>query len=234
MTEQQLTLPDGRTVTLRVRSPEAYTPNPRNTNRGKGERGKAALDDSLRSSGLHRGIVVSSDDTVINGNHSYESASELGVAKAWVEIEVEGDIGVVTKRIDWESAQDPKAIMAAIEDNRSSELNYELDPDLFEESMKAIDLAGLEIPKTLFTAKEIDQIVGKLDGFFEEQDEEEEEPPSKPKEHDQTIVPIVLTWAENQQWKEAKDRMGINIDKKAFLAIVEYYLNEGESYAGMD
>jgi hypothetical protein len=28
--------------------------------------------------------------------------------------------------------------------------------------------------------------------------------------------------------------MGINIDKKAFLAIVEYYLNEGESYAGMD
>lgn len=229
MTEQQLTLPDGRVVTLRVRSPEAYTPNPRNTNRGKGERGKAALDDSLRSSGLHRGIVVSSDDTVINGNHSYESASELGVAKAWVEIEVEGDVGVVTKRIDWESAQDPNAIKAAIEDNRSSELNYEPDPELFEEAMKAIELAGLEIPKTLFTAKEIDQIIGKLDGLFDQEDEDEDgEPAPKPTEHDQTIVPIVLTWAENQQWKEAKDRMGITSDKKCFLAIVEYYLNEGE------
>ena len=148
-----LQLDDGRTVKLRVRSPESYTPNLLNTNQGQ-ERGKAALDDSLQKSGFHRGIVVAKDDQVVNGNHAYQSASELGVVKSWIEIEVEGDVGVVTKRLDWETAQDPKAIVAAIADNRVSELNFSIDTEAFQQALDVLAEAGLELPDTLYTEAE--------------------------------------------------------------------------------
>lgn len=156
--QTQITLPDGRLATVRVRSPESYLPNPRNTNRGT-ERGNSALIESMRQSGLHRGIVVSNDGTVINGNHAYQTASELGVATAWVEIEVEGDVGVVTRRVDWDTAQNPKAIAAALADNRTSELNFEIDPVEFAEAIAALNQAGDELPGALFSEDEISEIL---------------------------------------------------------------------------
>ena len=158
-----LQLDDGRTVKLRVRSPESYTPNLLNTNQGQ-ERGKAALDDSLQKSGFHRGIVVAKDDQVVNGNHAYQSASELGVVKSWIEIEVEGDVGVVTKRLDWETAQDPKAIVAAIADNRVSELNFSIDTEAFQQALDVLAEAGLELPDTLYTEAELNETIAALGG----------------------------------------------------------------------
>ena len=169
-----LQLDDGRTVKLRVRSPESYTPNLLNTNQGQ-ERGKAALDDSLQKSGFHRGIVVAKDDQVVNGNHAYQSASELGVVKSWIEIEVEGDVGVVTKRLDWETAQDPKAIVAAIADNRVSELNFSIDTEAFQQALDVLAEAGLELPDTLYTEAELNETIAALggDGDGEEIDAED-------------------------------------------------------------
>ena len=158
-----LQLDDGRTVKLRVRSPESYTPNLFNTNQGQ-ERGKAALDDSLQKSGFHRGIVVARDDQVVNGNHAYQSASELGVVKSWIEIEVEGDVGVVTKRLDWETAQDPKAIVAAIADNRVSELNFSIDTEAFQQALDVLAEVGLELPDTLYTEAELNETIAALGG----------------------------------------------------------------------
>lgn len=174
MTETQITLPDGRTAVIRVRQPESYTPNPANTNRGK-ERGKGALDASLQTSGLHRGIVVSADGTVVNGNHAYQSASELGIAKAWVEIEVEGDVGVVTKRIDWQTAQDPKAVLAAIQDNRTSELNFDLDPAEFASALEILQDADLELPASFYNEDEIKEVFTNLDIDFNPPSDEDDE-----------------------------------------------------------
>ncbi|MFZ9739572.1 MAG: DNA methyltransferase [Prochlorotrichaceae cyanobacterium] len=172
-----LQLDDGRTVKLRVRSPESYTPNLFNTNQGQ-ERGKAALDDSLQKSGFHRGIVVAKDDQVVNGNHAYQSASELGVVKSWIEIEVEGDVGVVTKRLDWETAQDPKAIVAAIADNRVSELNFSIDTEAFQQALDVLAEAGLELPDTLYTEAELNETIAALggDGDYQGLTDEDEIP----------------------------------------------------------
>lgn len=157
-TEQRITLPDGRTATIRVRQSEAYTPNPHNSNRGK-EGGKAAIDASLQNSGLHRGIVVAADGTVVNGNHAYESAIENGIAKAWVEIDVEGDVGVVTRRIDWKDARDPKAIAAALSDNETQRKNYDLDPVQFAADLEALIAVGEELPAAIFSQGQIEELL---------------------------------------------------------------------------
>lgn len=172
MEKTTLKLPDGRTVTLRVRGAEAYLPNLQNTNQGT-ERGKAAIDDSLRQSGFHRSIVVSADDTVINGNHAYAAASELGVVASWVEIEVEGDVGVVTKRIDWESAQDPKAIVAALADNRTSELNFVIDPQALAEAIEVLRVEEVEVARTIYTPEEFGELIEAI-GVSEPVAEEEQ------------------------------------------------------------
>jgi len=160
--EQTITLPDGRVVTIRARSAAAYSPNPSNSNRGK-PRGVAALDESLQLSGLHRGIVVAADGTVVNGNHAYESAVQNGVALAWIEVDVEGDVGVATRRTDWTDARDPAAIAAAHADNRSAQLNYDLAPEQFAVDLQVLAELGQSLPATLFTEEEINFALGQAD-----------------------------------------------------------------------
>jgi len=160
--EQTIILPDGRVVTIRARSAEAYSPNPNNSNRGK-PRGVAALDESLQLSGLHRGIVVAADGTVVNGNHAYESAVANGVALAWIEVDVEGDVGVATRRTDWTDARVPAAIAAAHADNRSAQLNYDLDPEQFAVDLQVLAELGQSLPATLFTEEEINFALGQAD-----------------------------------------------------------------------
>jgi len=213
MSEQTLTLPDGRTVKVRLVEPEAYQPNPTNTNRGQ-ERGKAALDKSLAQSGFHRGIVVAKDGTVVNGNHAYESASEQEVVKAWIEVEVEGDVGVATKRIDWDGADDPAAILAAIADNRVSELNFALDPEMFAASLEKLEVAEIDLPKEFYTPAEIDFQLNPVD-------EEEEEEPEDVLDADRYPLAIVLDWSTHKRWQELKEAMGISSDTKAFLKLMD-------------
>ena len=214
--ETKLTLPDGREVTVRLREPEAYYPNPDNSNRGK-ERGKAALDESLQSSGFHRGIVVASDGTVVNGNHAYQSASELGVVKGWVEIEVNGDLGVVTKRIDWKDASDPQAILAAIADNRVSELNFDIDPEILTSIAEEI-----EIPSVLYTSGEIEALLIEAISANTGNIEEEEEAEFEDKlDSDRYPLAIVLDWSTHKRWETLKEEFGVQSDTKAFLKLLD-------------
>lgn len=206
--EQQLTLPDGSTVTVRLRDRESYTPNPDNTNKGR-ERGKAALDKSMQQSGFHRGIVVAGDGTVVNGNHAYQSASELEVVKAWVEVEVSGDIGVVTRRVDWGDAQDPNAILASLSDNRVSQLNFELDPELFSVSMQALEDAEFEMPRELYTPSEIEFEINNQDTDIE--------PEQIEKEDDRQSITIVLNSSDYSRWQSLKETLGYSSDTETFL-----------------
>lgn len=209
-----LTLPDGRKVTVRIVDPEQYQPNPSNTNRGK-ERGKAALDKSLQQSGFHRGIVVSKDGTVVNGNHAYESASETQTVKAWIEVETEGDVGVATKRIDWDSADDPAAVLAAIADNRVSELNFDLDPEMFRVSLEKLEIADLELPDELYTPGEIEFQLSQFE-------EEDEEPPEDILDSDRYPLAIVLDWSTHKRWTALKEEFGVQSDTKAFLRLLDH------------
>ncbi len=148
-----------RDIVVRVRERDALKPNPYNSNRGQ-ERGNTAVRTSIRETGLHRGIVVSDDDTVIAGNHAYQAAVEEGVAEAWIEVELpDGSVGVITKRSDWRSSRDANAIKAANYDNRSQELNYDPDPVQFAQDLEAITKECEAIAPALFTEAEILEII---------------------------------------------------------------------------
>ena len=213
--ETTIALPDGRTATVRFRSPDSYIPNPRNTNKGR-ERGKAALDTSLQESGFHRGIVVANDGTVVNGNHAYQAASELEVVKGWIEIEVEGDVGIVTKRVDWQDAQAPQAILAAIADNRTSELNFELDTSAFADALTLLGGLDLEIPAELYTDIEIEE---RLEQAIREQEEDDMEEREDKLDSERYPLAIVLSWSDHRRWEEFKETMGTQSDTKAFLKL---------------
>jgi len=145
---------NGKTVTVRVVPATSYRPNPDNTNKGK-ERGSAALEKSLEMTGFHRGIFTAADGTIVGGNHAWEAATAKGVIDTCIEIETQGDIGVVTKRIDWASAQDPQAIAAAISDNRTSELNFDPDAEAFARAIAAMAEHDMELPAVLYTEAEL-------------------------------------------------------------------------------
>lgn len=149
-----------RRIIVRAIAPDALTPNPDNTNRGR-ERGNSAISKSLQETGLHRGIVAAGDGTVIAGNHAYQAAVADGVAKGWIEIELpDGSIGVVTKRGDWRSARDPEAIKAAFYDNRTNELNYEEDPRQLVANLEVLIAAGQSFAPELLTEEELQEILG--------------------------------------------------------------------------
>jgi len=81
-------------------------PHPQNPRLGN----VSGLVDSLRVHGQYKPIVISSDDVVIAGNHTYYAALELGYQ----------DMSVV--RLDF-PYDDPRAVKIMLVDNRSSDLS---------------------------------------------------------------------------------------------------------------
>jgi len=148
-----------RRIVVRTIAPDALSPNPHNANQGR-ERGNAAIEASLRETGLHRGIVVAADNNVIAGNHVYEAAVQNGVAQGWIEIELpDGAIGVVTKRSDWRSVRDPEAIKAAFYDNRTNELNYELNVQQLVADLEALAATGDAFAPQILTEDELRELL---------------------------------------------------------------------------
>lgn len=101
-----------------------FTPDQENLNQGT-ERGNYALERSLREYGFARPIVAAADGTIIAGNHAFQKAGEIGLTKVRV-IETSGDEIIVHKRTDLD-ANDPKARMLALADNRTAEINLQWD-----------------------------------------------------------------------------------------------------------
>lgn len=163
----ELKLPNGKTIKIRIKQPTDIKLNPKNTNQGS-ERGNAALDESLQQTGFHRGIFTAADDVVVGGNHAFESAVRNGVVQQFIEIETEGDVGVVTKRTDWKNHRAKEARLAAIADNRVQELNYTPDPVILGE-----EIAEIELPAVLFTDDELQEIIGEIEQAISPEDEEE-------------------------------------------------------------
>ena len=181
MQDAVLTLSDGRTIHVRVRSPEDYQPNPRNTNKGT-ERGNAAIDASMRDTGFHRGIFVADDGVVVGGNHAYESSVSNGIVTEFVEIEADGTIGVATRRTDWKTHRSKEARKAAIADNRTQQLNLDYNPDELK-----LELEEITFPAELFSSQEVADI---MDGITREPADMEPDDPlngmRSPKEIDCT------------------------------------------------
>ncbi len=112
--------------------------DPHNANKGT-ERGQYMIDASVAKTGLHRGVFVDKNDTLVGGNKTRQAAIDAGFKKAIV-VETDGDTLVVTKRRDFDlTDNDPEnpARLAAYYDNRSSQLNLDFDPEVLLADMTA-------------------------------------------------------------------------------------------------
>lgn len=150
---------------------------------------------------------------ILDGEHRYKWAKELGITELSVVIVDVDDfnakkLGQILNRT--RGADDPVKLKELIDS-----LLVDNDP---EELIKGLPIAS---------PAELDQILNDLDKQImaelgvEEDGGSDEEERVFTNEHDRHIVPIVLTWAENKRWEEAKEAMGIKRDKEAFMAMVE-------------
>jgi DNA modification methylase len=102
-------------------------PDPRNANRGT-ERGRKALDRSLRELGAGRSIVIDREGRIIAGNKTAEAARILGMPLRV--IRTSGDHLIAIQRCDLDLLTDVRARQLAISDNRVGELGLDWDIDL--------------------------------------------------------------------------------------------------------
>jgi hypothetical protein len=124
----------------RIKASE-LTPDIRNANRGT-ERGRYALEASLRDLGAGRSILVDKHGRIIGGNKTLETAAEIGLDDVLV-VQTDGTQIVAVQRMDLDLAQDDKARMLAYADNRVGQLDLDFDPEIVAEDIAAgLDLSA--------------------------------------------------------------------------------------------
>lgn len=114
--------------------------DPRNANRGT-ERGRAALEQSLRQYGAGRAILIDRHGCIIAGNKTAEQAKQLQMPLRVVK--TDGTHLVAVQREDLDLARDPHAQALAIADNRVGELDLEWDVDMLKQLVAdGVNLSG--------------------------------------------------------------------------------------------
>ncbi len=108
----------------KIQKLEDLTPNPRNHNKGT-ERGGYALEESIRRLGAGRSGLADRNGVLIAGNQTALKMSELGIPIKV--IETNGNEWVIVQRNDLDLETDAKAVELAYADNRTSDLNFDLD-----------------------------------------------------------------------------------------------------------
>jgi hypothetical protein len=116
----------------------ALTSDPHNANRGT-DRGRAALDRSLREYGAGRAVLIDRHGRIIAGNKTVEQAKRLNLPLHVVK--TDGTFLIAVQREDLDLVTDPRAKALAIADNRVSELDLEWDLDV----LKHLQAEGLDL-----------------------------------------------------------------------------------------
>src|SRR5216684_249030 len=104
--------------------------DPHNANRGT-DRGRAALERSLREYGAGRAVLIDRHGTVIAGNKTVEQAKRLNIPLRVVK--ADGQHLIAVQRDDLDLATDPRARALAIADNRVGELDLEWDVEMLQQ-----------------------------------------------------------------------------------------------------
>jgi hypothetical protein len=115
-----------------ITSLDSLTPDDKNANRGT-QRGRGALEYSLRNLGAGRSILVDREGRVVAGNKTLEVAAELGLPVEVVR--TDGRALVVVQRTDLDLEADPRARELALADNRVGQLDLDWDPAVLAETI---------------------------------------------------------------------------------------------------
>lgn len=124
------------------------TPDHANANKGT-ERGRYAIEASLRQYGAGRSILLDKNGRIVAGNKTAEVAADVGIDDVII-VETDGTKIVAVKRTDLD-IDSPEGRGLAYADNRVGELDYQLD---IEQLMADIG-AGLDL-SALWRQDEID------------------------------------------------------------------------------
>ena len=135
-----------------VRTLADLTLDPKNANTGT-PRGRQAVEESLRSYGAGRAVLMDRRGVVIAGNKTVEAAKAQGLPLRVVT--TNGRELVAVQREDLDLASDPRAQALAVADNRTAELGLEWDTEVLRE----LHAAGVEL-SAFWTPEEFDALVG--------------------------------------------------------------------------
>lgn len=123
------------------------TPDISNANRGT-ERGRYALEASLRKYGAGRSILIDREGRIIAGNKTAETAADVGIDDVII-VQTDGRQLVAVQRTDLD-LDSKEARELAYADNRVAELDLSFDPEQVLADLNAgVDLSGLWFPHEL-------------------------------------------------------------------------------------
>jgi len=124
-------------------------PDPHNSNRGT-DRGRAALERSLRDYGAGRAVLIDRHGRIIAGNKTVEQAKRLGLPLRVVK--TDGQHLIAVQREDLDLATDPRAQALALADNRVGELDLEWDVAMLRQLHdEGLDLSAFWTPDEFAT-----------------------------------------------------------------------------------
>jgi hypothetical protein len=127
-------------------------PDASNANRGT-ERGRYALEASLRKYGAGRSILLDREGRIIAGNKTAETAADVGIDDVIV-VQTDGSKLVAVQRMDLD-LDSKEARELAYADNRVGQLDLDFDP----EQILADLQAGVDLDQ-FWRKDELDELIG--------------------------------------------------------------------------
>ena len=114
-----------------------------NVNRHK-PRGMGMLDSVIAKDGWQSAITVAANNETFAGSARLEVAQErFGDESEPIVFDIDGTRPVILRRTDIPNADDPRAIILGIADNRISEINYDPDIELLSVIADEIDISDM-------------------------------------------------------------------------------------------
>lgn len=187
-----------------------FSPDDKNFNKHT-KYGMELLERSVDKIGVIESITVSSDDKVISGNARQEVMNSKFEGIDPIIVETDGKRPIILKRTDIKS-NSKQFHEAALLANTVSKHNVNLDRDKIEEV--AVEEYGIDI-------EELGIEVIEMDDYG---DEEKEKGQSEPT----TMIAVVLTDEEAEEWLSIKENLKIKGDKNAIFKLITHYQNEND------
>jgi len=198
----------------------------RNLNKHR-PRGMGQLSSIISKEGWQSAITVAANNETFSGSARLETAQELfGDESEPIVFDIDGTRPVILRRVDIPTADDPRAIRLGIADNRISEVNYDLDIDLLQETAQIIDISDLYFDDELAKlAEQKQEIIDHQEPDFLKFSDNDNLPAyaSDRSGGNKQPIPIVVGSRTMQRWNEYKESVGTKNDTAAFEALLDLW-----------
>jgi hypothetical protein len=196
----------------------------RNLNKHR-PRGMGMLDNVIAKDGWQGAITTAANGETFAGSARLEVAQErFGDESEPIVFDIDGTRPVILRRVDIPTADDPRAIRLGIADNRISEVNYDLDIDLLQETAQIIDISDLYFDDELAKlAEQKQEIIDHQEPDFLKFSDNNDLPAyaSDRSGGNKQPIPIVVGSGTMKRWNEYKESIGIKNDTAAFEMLLE-------------